>query len=253
MLKGTDIGPLIPHVGPPSNLIPLEMVFSSSKSHFSTSRYSVAGEKVAVSLVSVINPNLNCGTPVPTPTGLVLSLSVHRVDMTWGDIFAGAFALLADGLTQWALNALGGKPGSWLFKRLQQKFAAAFLQKAGARVFAESGEAFIKALDEAMKAANLAGQVKGSWAATAIGTVIAFLAGGPMGADVGAFGGYNGNRKDPWTPGGKGTGFISEQAEALGQALGSKVEKLEAAASDYLWGPGPDDYPGPESAGANPT
>ena len=38
MSTGTDIGPMIPHIGPLSITMPLEMLFSSSKSHFGTSR-----------------------------------------------------------------------------------------------------------------------------------------------------------------------------------------------------------------------
>src|SRR5690242_2080065 len=39
MLKPTDIGPLIVHVGAPSILTPLEILGSSSKSYFGSSRF----------------------------------------------------------------------------------------------------------------------------------------------------------------------------------------------------------------------
>src|SRR5262249_56535928 len=37
--KGTDIGSGIPHIGPPSVTLPLEIAFSSSKAHFASVQY----------------------------------------------------------------------------------------------------------------------------------------------------------------------------------------------------------------------
>src|SRR6266540_4294623 len=89
MLKVTDIGPMIPHIGPPSVLMLLEIPLSSSKSYFGSSRYVSKGKPVAAALLWHLNPNLNCGSPVPTPTGCVIAFTTHEVDMTWGDIFSG--------------------------------------------------------------------------------------------------------------------------------------------------------------------
>ena len=69
MLQDTDIGTMIPHIGPPSLLLPLDILFSASKSYFFTTQYKAEGANIAVALAIIVNPNLNCGTPIPTPTG----------------------------------------------------------------------------------------------------------------------------------------------------------------------------------------
>src|SRR5262249_18287707 len=68
--KGTDIGSGIPHIGPPSVTLPLEIAFSSSKSHFASVKYKADVGPPALAVALFLNINLNCGTPMPTPTGI---------------------------------------------------------------------------------------------------------------------------------------------------------------------------------------
>jgi hypothetical protein len=231
MLKGTDIGPMIPHIGAPSVTLPVEMAFSSSKSHFSTSRYHAGGQPVAVSLLTVVSPNLNCGTPLPTPTGFVFALTAHRVDMTFGDIFGGFGAMFGDWCVQAVLNKLGSALGSRLsgflqarlFNRYIANWTAVALRGGGDEALARSW-AGVMAASRAERGASIA-------AAVFEGT-LAFLSGGPMGADIAALGGYG---EGGWTPGGQLGDTTSGFYEGLGQAFG-----------DYLEGPGPGDYPLPD-------
>jgi hypothetical protein len=65
MLRGTDIGPLIPHIGCPSLLTPLDILLSSSASYFGPSSYMVAGAPVAAALIINVNLNLNCNWCCP--------------------------------------------------------------------------------------------------------------------------------------------------------------------------------------------
>lgn len=123
MLKVTDIGPFIGHVGTPSILLAFEIPGSWSKSYFGSSRCKSKGTPVAVALLYIVNLNLNCGTPIPTPTGRVLALTTHFVDMTFGDIISGVLQMAADAAIAAALNKLGsvlcgdllGKAGTLVF------------------------------------------------------------------------------------------------------------------------------------------
>jgi hypothetical protein len=81
MLAGTDIGPFIPHIGAPSTTLPAEIAVSFSKSLFVIGNYQVSGRPVAAAMAGQTNMNLNCGTPLPTPTGNVIAVSTHVAGM----------------------------------------------------------------------------------------------------------------------------------------------------------------------------
>jgi hypothetical protein len=128
MQEGTDIGPFILHSGPPSVTLPVEWVLSSSKSHFSSSAYMADGERVAVALMMIVNPNLNCGTPVPTPFGFVLAFNTHMVHMSLADYMAGYISLFVDfglqSLLQWGTGRALGAISSRLGPKFLSKTAA---------------------------------------------------------------------------------------------------------------------------------
>jgi cytochrome b len=123
MLRGTDIGPSIPHIGPPSLTILIEILLSGSKSHFGPSahvardQYGESGP-IGAALMVTVNPNLNCGYPIPTPTGFVLAITTHVTGMTLGDICAGLSMMAWDCALQAVLNAIGEGLGKWLGKGL---------------------------------------------------------------------------------------------------------------------------------------
>ena len=117
IMRGSDIGPMIPHAGAPNCLLPLILLASGSKSEFGSTQYLVKGKPAAVALLLYVNPNLNCGDPAPAPLDGVIAITGHVVGMTWGDVLAGFFAMGLDCLLQYALNKLGDK----LFNKLTQK------------------------------------------------------------------------------------------------------------------------------------
>ena len=240
MIKGTDIGPLIPHIGPPSVTLPVEIVFSASKSHFGSSRYKTDKGVAAVTLLTTTNINLNCGTPVPTPSGVVLALATHRVDMSWGDVFAGVLAMGVDFLIQAALNKagnwLGGKIDKFVQGRIEERLFQAFLKdfhgydEVLARMYAQWGAQDM--LPEMLKFMPVA-----KYGGTAAATAVAFFTGGPMGADIGTLGGYGTDKDDQAiTPAGSTANFANKKAEGLGQSLGQAAgdQDPEAAHQAYL-------------------
>jgi hypothetical protein len=111
MVKGTDIGMLTPHIGTFSLIIAIEMICAGSKSHFGPSAINVTdqtgapGNPAAACLV-VANLNLNCGFPVPTPLGVVVTFNTAAVGMTWGDIIGGIFSMALDWVFQTIINLL---------------------------------------------------------------------------------------------------------------------------------------------------
>jgi hypothetical protein len=100
VLRGSDIKYGIVHVPippfPPVGLLPLVIAFSASKSHFGPSSVTVNGNPIAAALLVVVNPNLNCSSIAPLPTGLVVAPSTVVCGMTLGDIVGGVVAMAAD-------------------------------------------------------------------------------------------------------------------------------------------------------------
>lgn len=89
MQRGTDIGPGIPHIGPPSKLTPLDILFSSSASYFGPSTYHAEAMPVAAALAVVVNINVNCWSVGPIPSGIVICPTTHFTGMTPMDILFG--------------------------------------------------------------------------------------------------------------------------------------------------------------------
>jgi hypothetical protein len=121
ILRGSDIGPLIPHAPlAPNCLLPIILLASGSKSHFGSSQYLVQNKPAAAALLVVVNPNLNCADPCPMPLDGVIAINAHFVDMTLGDIISGLLHMAADAALAFALNWLGGKLFNGLSQRLYE-------------------------------------------------------------------------------------------------------------------------------------
>ena len=121
ILRGSDIGPLIPHAPlAPNCLLPLILLSSGSKSHFGSSQFLVKDKPAACALLVVVNPNLNCADPCPMPLDGVIALTAHFVEMTLGDIISGLVHMAADAALAWAINSLGTKVFSGLSQRLYE-------------------------------------------------------------------------------------------------------------------------------------
>jgi hypothetical protein len=221
MLKVTDIGPLIPHIGAPSVLLAVEIPMSSSKSYFGCGKYVSKGQPVAVALLGQTNLNLNCGTPVPTPFGQVIALTTHYMDMSLGDILSGVLQMGFDFVLAWALNKLGSALGSKITSALGPRLFARFLPGATEAAMREGGDV---ALSEAFAGVQAAvrSELVSNVAGTAVSTVAGFFFGSPMGIDASTFGTY-GKNSDGDNRGGigdmSGAGY-SKGGDALGQYLG---------------------------------
>ncbi len=198
MARGTDIGPLIPHIGPPSITLPIEVAFSASKSHFGPRNYVEKDNydnkaHIAAALGGFVNPNLNCGTPCPTPTGMVLALNTHGVGMTQGDIAAGMTQMVVDVVLQTAFSALGNLAASglgWLARKVGPQLIP---RDAARRMIGDMPKA---ARPVGLSFGEAAKQLRNKQAArvarwnSGIGRGLSVLSnvfvGGPMGADAGS-------------------------------------------------------------------
>jgi hypothetical protein len=121
IMRGSDIGPLIPHAGPPNCLLPVILLTSASKSHFGSSQCLIKNKPVAVALLLVVNPNLNCGDPIPAPLDGVLAITGHFVGMTLGDIISGVIHVVCDIGLQFLINKLCGKLFDKIGKKIYEK------------------------------------------------------------------------------------------------------------------------------------
>lgn len=235
MNMGTDIGPMIPHVGAPSNLLPIEIPLSSSKSYFGPSNHLAGGKPIAAGLLGNTNPNLNCGTPVPVPFGEVIVLNTHYVGMSLADILGGMAAMASDFAIQSILQVAGG--------RLSSRVGSAIARRLSQRVFQRSlfqglmrgdkwaqANAVLRQMDWDRRAPDIIGEV--------FGQVQGFWTGGPMGADAGTFG--------LPTAAGDASDSSQEGARGLGESAGEAID-------DYLNDDGVEDLPMgdyPETSGS---
>lgn len=218
MLQGTDVGPFVPHMGPPSLLLPFDLLGSASKSYFAVAKVEAEGKPVVASLLITVDVNLNCGSPFPTPTGFVVALTTHRVDMSWADILCGLATMACDYILQSLLSLAGGKIGDRIAGALRGPVMRAVFQRT---LFNElMGSASERAAHfAAYEAAALANRSM----ARVVGYGVSFFMGGPMGADYGTdlsdiSGGRVGART---TPGGYGAG---QATTGLGESVDENGE-----------------------------
>jgi hypothetical protein len=160
MCRGSDIGMLTPHVGVPSITIAIEMLFGGSKSHFGPMSVSVPDQyggtqSPAAALMFVVNPNLNCGFPIPTPLGFVIATNTTVTGLTLGDVLAGLYGMAMDFAFQTLINLAShyglGALFRWIGPKLAPHFGVTILSRAAAR----------RAAREAWKAAGKVGPLGG--------------------------------------------------------------------------------------------
>lgn len=108
MIRGTDIGPFIPHISTPHYLLPIHFLVSASKSEFGASSVRTPDGPVAVACLGIYNMNLNCWGPTwpPMPLGIVLAFTTHITGFTLGDLIAGVSMMVFDSMIQFAINRL---------------------------------------------------------------------------------------------------------------------------------------------------
>jgi hypothetical protein len=200
MVRGTDIGPLIPHVGPPSLTLPIEMITSGSKSHFGVTKWKVKDQTgaegcVAVGVLGLTNLNLNCGTPAPTPFGLVIAPTTHLATLTLGDLISGLYMMAWDYMLQRIMYAFGNALGEWVFPRvayIAERLGVGALGRTAARQMARAlgRRANIGPLARALQAQRIK-----ALAAVAEKTTIALglAAGSPLGISTSTIGAVTGD------------------------------------------------------------
>jgi hypothetical protein len=131
IMRGSDIGLLIPHFSPlgPNTLSPSIWLTSGSKSHFGSSQCLIENKPVAAALDMSESLNLNCGDPIPFPLGYVNAPTSHFVGMTWGDLFAGVAHMMFDIILQYGLSWVGDKLFDGISQTLYDRFLFKLLDK----------------------------------------------------------------------------------------------------------------------------
>lgn len=262
MVRGTDIGPMIPHVGPPSATLMVEMLASGSKSHFGASSVQVKDQfgstgNVACALFFLVNPNLNCGTPAPTPTGLVFAANTHFETLTLGDVLAGAYLMAFDYMAQRVLMAFGEVVADMLktaAMSIASRFGAGLLSRTVARQMARAMgvRANIGPTARALRAQAAARLAKiGDRAATMVGIPIGLALGSPLGASMSNVRNLAGDSVPPSLYDGltgEHIGNVEGSADALGRMADSAYNR---AYNQYFNSPSAEDVPssGPVDAG----
>lgn len=243
MLIPTDIGPMIPHMGPPSNLLAIEIPMSASKSYFGCGRYMSKGSPVAVALLGQTNLNLNCGTPVPTPFGQVIALTTHYMDMSLGDLVSGLLHMGFDFALQAALNKLGSKVGDALTSKLQKAAFDHYFPEALSKALAEGGDEGLSKAFAGIMAAAKAEKIPSAWIATGATAVASFLFGGPLGTDASTVGLY-GKNEDGDNRGGPGA-MAGDLGNKKANSLSGAVDNtgVGKAVNNYTGDTMPSGYP----------
>lgn len=199
MQAPTDVGPLIPHAGPPSTTLPIDMAFSSSKAYFGPANTMSGNERIAAALLGHTNPNLDCGTPIPTPTGMAMALTTVYVNMSVADILNGFKAMIADFIVQSLLNVVGNALGDLLLPYatyILGRFAPQVMTKIAAKQLLRSqgvkGNVINKAARELVEAQTRAAseffRALPERSSNATNALTGFFMGGPMGMDASTFG-----------------------------------------------------------------
>lgn len=130
--QGTDIGFWIPHIGVLTNVLYPLVIFSKSKSVFGASTVLLESQPIAVAcVIPAFNLNLNCGSPISSPTGCVIVSNTVLAGMTLGDFLAG----IASMVFSMALDLV--------FKYVNDKIASKLMEKMFSRVLLAEGETFL--------------------------------------------------------------------------------------------------------------
>lgn len=139
MQRTTDIGFLIPHIPLPPiphYLLPIENIFTGSKSEFGVNSVLIEGKPVAVAVAKIININLNCFGPITIVPGIgiVATWTTVQADMTLADFLSG----LASAVIDWAIQALinkvmgskaAGRAFDWLTGPIVRRIAPGLLER----------------------------------------------------------------------------------------------------------------------------
>ncbi|MCY0992029.1 hypothetical protein OV203_33130 [Nannocystis sp. ILAH1] len=136
--RGSDIGPGIPHIGPPSILTPLDVLFSSSVSYFGASAYTHEGQPCAAALLVAVGLNANCQEPVSLPTGLVLCVTTHFTWMSPFDILFGFACMIFDAALEFAGQNAANWASGFVTRQVMNPIGAKISAKMASRTAAKN-------------------------------------------------------------------------------------------------------------------
>jgi hypothetical protein len=95
--RGHDAGPHVGHIAG-NTLLAIIWLGAASKAEFGSGTVLVQGQQMAVNMMMVMNPQLQCSDPIPMPSGLSFATGSNMVfaNFTWLDLLAGIVHMLVD-------------------------------------------------------------------------------------------------------------------------------------------------------------
>jgi hypothetical protein len=238
--KGTDAGPLVVHVciPPPNLLLPVILLGSASKSYFGASSTLIGSDAlpIAVAVMKVVNLNVNCGTIVPTPSGIVVAVHTVVADMTLADFLSGLVTALVESALQAVINLIFNKVLGDFFRRL----AGAAFGPIVLPLIKDADDMMGKFMvQEALDAGR--SQFASEMAVNAIPLILGDLLGTPQGVSASnVYQAVDPNVPDMSSP-------VGASASAAAAAAGNATA---AAVNNYNNNPAVDEHP---SGGSSPT
>lgn len=160
---GNDSGLLVPHFGIPLNngLVPLHIVFGSSKPMFAASTVQMECQGSATPTAAGMIPyapvsmNQACCDPLNLPFDIVISPTNVLVGLTAGDYVAGVVSIVLDSAISGLVNFAAGKASDRLASAIAGPAARTAGQSLARRAGSEATERFFREASEAtMKSAG---------------------------------------------------------------------------------------------------
>lgn len=254
MIRGTDIGTMIPHFGPPSLTLPVDMLLSGSKSHFGASSVRVkdqfgAAGNLASALLGPVNPNLNCGAPSPTPFGMVYAPTTVRESLAVGDVVTGAYLMAFDHAAQTVMAKVGEMVGRFVGETaalgtfsIAARLRAGLLRRTVARQLARALGALSNVGPPALTLrarAELSLAAKGLMADSVARFLTVFALGSPIGTSLSN---VRSSAKG-FLPPAFYDGVVANQPVAVEGSAAALGQTSEAAIMEYLESPSVEDVP----------
>jgi hypothetical protein len=131
--QGNDSGQIVSHIAipPPSVLVPVVIIFGSSKPMFTASTVKMQGKPVAACMFpyAPVSMNQACNDPCAFPSDIVICPNSVMVGLSFGDIIAGVINIAVDTIITRVASWAGDQVGKYLLEPLAARIAAPLMRE----------------------------------------------------------------------------------------------------------------------------